>query len=210
MITEQEAQTLMIELIRLRNEANSSDDSEAITAFKQHENLCVQKFDYLIWTRTSKYRKFPNYEDLVQEGYVALMRAMKNYDPKKGAFFWWAHKYIDTRIARSANQHTTIRYPLQVAKKTPPHKEPSLPHLSAEESQRPDNQLETCQISSHIQEAMDALEPDQQKVVALHFGLDGDKPLSINKICRKLGIPRSRCRKILRNSLTMLGEMIDL
>lgn len=200
----------MIELIRLRNEASSSNDPKVAAAFKRHENLCVSKFEYLVWMRTNKYRKFDNHEDLVQEGFVALMHAMKNYDPKKGSWFWWAHKYIDTRIARHANQHTTIRYPLKVAKETPPHKEPSLPRLVDEENHRPDNAVETSQISEHVRETLSFLSEDQQKILRLSFGLDGEEPLSITKICAKLKIPRSRCIKIIHNSLESLGELIDL
>jgi RNA polymerase sigma factor (sigma-70 family) len=160
--------------------------------------------------RTNKYRKFDNHDDLVQEGFVALMNAMKNYDPKKGSFFWWAHKYIDTRIARHANQHTTIRYPLKVAKENPPHKEASLPRLVDEEFRRPDNEVEALEISDHIRDTLDFLSEDQRKVLRLSFGLDGGVPLSMTKICEKLDIPRSRCIKIIHSSLASLRELIDL
>src|SRR5579864_8903493 len=112
MLTEQEAHDLMIKLIDLRNQFAETGDSKVEAALKRHEKECIEKFRYLVTMKTGRYKSFSNYEDLNQEGLEALTKAMKNYNPKLGIFFWWAHKYIDTRIARSANLHTTFRFPL--------------------------------------------------------------------------------------------------
>ena len=85
-------------------------------AFEKQQKICVEKFKYLITMKTNRYKKFSNYEDLNQDGYEALLKAMKNYNPDKGIFFYWAFKYINTRISRCANLHTAIRYPLKYSK----------------------------------------------------------------------------------------------
>jgi DNA-directed RNA polymerase specialized sigma subunit len=125
MLTEQEAQDMMNKLYSLRKEA--LNNSEIKKELDKHERICIEKFKYLVTMKTGKYKSFNNFDDLNQEGYLALVTAMKNYNPSLGSFFWWAHKYIDTRISRSANLHTTIRYPLKVAKNTTPHKETIMP-----------------------------------------------------------------------------------
>jgi DNA-directed RNA polymerase specialized sigma subunit len=132
MLTIDEAQTLMEKLIDLRTRAKESKDPQDVRNFKKQETLCVEKFGYLVTMKTSRYKSFANYQDLNQEGYEALLKGMKNYNPKKGNAFWWFHKYIDTRISRSANLHTTIRYPLKVAKALPPHKESTMPIMVEE------------------------------------------------------------------------------
>jgi len=146
MLTEQEAQDLMNKLFSLRKE--SQNDSKIKVELDKHEKICIEKFKYLVTMKTGKYKSFNNFDDLNQEGYLGLVTAMKNYNPSLGSFFWWAHKYIDTRISRSANLHTTIRYPLKVAKNTPPHKETIMP-IIIEERYCPDKQLEEAQLS-HI------------------------------------------------------------
>lgn len=47
----------------------------------------------------NNYRNFGDIEDMVQEGYIGVMIAEKNYDPKNGAsFLTYASKYIKSRM----------------------------------------------------------------------------------------------------------------
>lgn len=211
MLTEQEAQQLMIDLIKMREEIKSAKkkDPKLIAKYKAHQNVCMEKFKYLVSMRTGRYKAFSNYDDLNQEGFEALTKAMANYKPNKGSFFWWAHKYIDTRISRSANLHTTIRFPLKVAKENTPHKESVLP-LLVEERYCPDRELEEVQTTHMIQNAMSALSEEQKQIISLAYGFDGDKMLSINKICKKLNLSRATVQKTLNSAMDSLKESIKL
>ncbi len=209
MLTEIEAQDLMIKLIQLREEVKTSTDPSIAKELRKHETICIEKFKYLITMKTSRYKAFGNYEDLNQEGYEALMKAMTNYNPKKGSFFWWAHKYIDTRISRSANLHTTIRYPLKVAKETAPHKESVMP-LLIETRHCPDKELEEHQTLNLIEAGMATLSSDQKLAISLAHGLDGEKPMSINKICKQMSISRLNCTKLINTALAQLKERVKL
>jgi len=209
MLTEKEANNLINELIHLRNEVKQTNDKNIIKKYKKHHSLCVEKFKYLITMRTGRYKNFPNYEDLNQEGYEALIKAMENYDPSKGSFFWWGHKYIETRIARSANLHTTIRFPLKFAKENTPHKESILPTI-IENRFCPDKNLEQAQVQKAIQEAMKFLSADQKTILNYAFGIDGDKPMSINKICKKLNLSRSHCVKAIDTAMSIIKQKIKL
>jgi RNA polymerase sigma factor (sigma-70 family) len=207
MLTEQEAQDLMTKLIDLRDQLKKGEDVKLRTELKKHEQICMEKFRYLVTMKTGRYKAFSNYEDLNQEGFEALIKAMNNYNPKKGSFFWWAHKYIDTRISRSANLHTTIRYPLKVAKASTPHKESVMP-LLIEERYCPDKELEDSQLNHAIQGAISVLTKEQREVISLAYGFDGDKPMSINKICKKLNISRLSCIKMINSALSTMKENI--
>jgi RNA polymerase sigma factor (sigma-70 family) len=209
MLTEQEAQDLMTKLIDLRDQKKVSEDPKITVELRKHERVCMEKFRYLVTMKTGRYKAFSNYEDLNQEGFEALVKAMNNYNPKKGSFFWWAHKYIDTRISRSANLHTTIRYPLKVAKATTPHKESVMPML-IEERYCPDKELEESQSIHAIQGAVSSLTNAQREVINLAFGFEGDKPMSINKICKKLGISRLSCIKTINGALSSMKENIKI
>lgn len=214
MLTEQEAQDLMVELISLRNKIKEIDEDSELSKklraqLNRHEAICIDKFRYLVTMKTGRYKAFNNYEDLNQEGFEALTKSMANYDPKKGSFFWWAHKYIDTRISRCANLHTTIRYPLRVAKETTPHKEAIMPIL-VEEKNCPDKELEETQTVQAIQSVMSILSVEQQEIVSLAYGLDGEKPLSINKICKEKNISRVNCIKTINKALDLMRENIKI
>jgi RNA polymerase sigma factor (sigma-70 family) len=157
--------------------------------------------------RTNKYKKFNNYEDLNQEGMEALLKSMKNYNPKKGNFFYWAHRYIDTRISRSANLHTTIRYPLKIAKENIPHKESIMPIL-IEEIHCPDKELEKIQAINIIKSSLPLLSDEQNNVISLAYGINMDKPYSINKICKELHISRSSCVKLIHSAISVIKHNV--
>lgn len=209
MLTEQEANDLMNKWIDLKDQLKTSDDPKLVREFEKHEKVCVEKFRYLVTMKTGRYKAFSNYEDLNQEGHEALIKAMKTFKPNKGSFFAWAHNYIGTRISRSANLHTTIRFPLKVAKANTPHKESVMP-LLIEEHHCPDRELEESQVSQAVQNALSDLSAEQKEIINLAFGFDGDKPMSINKICKKLGISRLSCIKAINSSLSMMKENIKL
>jgi RNA polymerase sigma factor (sigma-70 family) len=209
MLTEQEANELMNKWIDLRDQLKESQDPKLVQEFAKHEKLCVEKFRYLVTMKTGRYKAFSNYEDLNQEGHEALIKAMKTFKPNKGNFFAWAHNYIGTRISRSANLHTTIRFPLKVAKANTPHKESVMP-LLIEERHCPDRELEESQITQAVRNALAVLSNDQKEIINLAFGFDGDKPMSINKICKKLGVSRLSCIKTINSALSIMKENIKL
>ncbi|HEY4877140.1 MAG TPA: sigma-70 family RNA polymerase sigma factor [Puia sp.] len=205
----EESQRLMEKFIILREKYSKSNNKKDLFMLNKHERICVEKFKYLVSMRTDRYRGFYNYEDLNQEGLEALIKAMKNYDPKKGSWFWWAHKYIETRISRSANLHTTIRYPLKFAKLNTPHKESVLPIL-VEGRFCPDKNLERAETLKAIQSAMEFLNKEQKDIISFAYGFDGDKPLSINKICKKMNISRLSCIKTINSALNILKQNIQI
>src|SRR5271166_3159459 len=209
MLTDQEAHDLMIKFIDLRTQFQETGDSKIEAQLKHHEQECIEKFRYLVTMKTGRYKAFSNYDDLNQEGFEALIKAMKTFKPNKGSFFAWAHNYIGTRISRSANLHTTIRFPLKVAKAVTPHKESVMP-VMIEERHCPDKELEESQMTSAIHNAISILNSEQKEIINLAFGFDGDKPMSINKICKRLSISRLSCIKTINSALSMMKENIKL
>jgi len=209
MLTEQEANELMVKWIDLKSRSKETGDPTLIKEFNRHDRVCIEKFRYLVSMRTGRYRTFNNYEDLNQEGHEALIKAMKTFKPNKGSFFAWAHNYIGTRISRSANLHTTIRFPLKVAKATTPHKEAVMP-LLVEERYCPDKEMEQSQLTQAIHNALHTLTLEQQEIIILVYGFNGDKPMSINKICKQLGISRLNCLKTINSAISLMKENIKI
>jgi RNA polymerase sigma factor (sigma-70 family) len=207
MLTEQEAQNLIVKYIELKDKVKTS--KKISNEFKKHESICVKKFSYLVTMRTNRYKKFSNYEDLNQDGFEALFHAMNNYNPSKGSFFWWAHKYISTSIYRKANLHSTIRYPLKFAKNNIPHKEYTMP-LLLEEFNCPDKQMENAQLYFNLENAFKTLSCEQKNVINLAYGLEQNKPMSINKICKTLNISRVNCLKYLDSAINTMYDNIKL
>ncbi len=210
MITEKEANQLMNKFIELRSKKQEFPNDKKIKfEFQKHEQLCIEKFKYLISMRTSRYKAFSNYDDLNQEGLEALVKAMKTFNPKKGSFFAWAHNYIATKVVRGANTHSTIRYPLRIAKEQMPHKEAVMP-LLLEEKNIPDQEVELDQLMNSVHNVLHILTPEQHNIISLFYGLNGEPPISINKICEKLDISRASCIKTMQTGLSLIRENIKI
>jgi RNA polymerase sigma factor (sigma-70 family) len=204
MLNEQEAQVLMETLVTLRNNVKEND-KQSLVAYKKQEALCVNKFGYIVHTKTSRYKNFSNYEDLNQEGYDALIRGMRNYDPQKGSAFWWFHKYVDTTISRRANTHTTIRYPLKVAKLNIPHKENKIPESSSEHCQ-PDNLYENAELENQLRQHLSKLPTEYKEILDMAYGLCSNEQVSIQKICQEKNISRTECLKKLKAATSILKD----
>ena len=55
---------------------------------------------------------------------------------------------------------------------------------------------------------LEAIEPREAEILKLRFGLDGENPLTLKQIGKKLGLTRERVRQIQRSALTKLNEFM--
>jgi RNA polymerase sigma factor (sigma-70 family) len=163
--------------------------------------------EHLIDFRVNKYKKFSNYNDLKQDGFEALMLAFKTYDPKKGDFTWWANKYISTRVSRSANTHSTIRYPLKKTKTMQPYKVSKLPQMVSDEN--PLQQVENSFELELVMRAINSLPELQRQVIVMHHEFDGGKNSSLAKIAKALCISRGVCLDLLTQAQNKIKEQLS-
>src|SRR5882757_5429473 len=105
MITEETAREMMKHLSKLRKTYFKTKSENDKSAYFQYEAECLKTLKYFVQMKTGKYKKFANYEDLNQEGMEVLLKAMKTFKNNKGSFFFWAGLHVNTRLARSANNH---------------------------------------------------------------------------------------------------------
>jgi len=179
------------------------------------QSECVKELEYLVEARTRRYKGFANYEDLRQDGRIALYRALQTYKPEKGDFFWWSNKYIKTKISREANRHSTIKIPLKHAKQVQPYKVSQLP-IIIDAGPSALEHIAKDEAVTLIRSAVEKLPEDQRKVITLHYELSGGSDnrrdlYSIGKICDRLNISRMSCVKLLTEAKkTLKRELIDL
>lgn len=204
---QEEIDELARNLIKLRNKAQKSKSKTIKQKFEVYQTYCIERFKYLITMRAGKYRKFSNYKDLEQDGYEALMLALRTYDPKKGSFTWWADKYISTRISRAANAHSTIRFPLKKARELKPFKTSTMPVII---DSNPDalQYIEANEASNNVLKAIKELPEQHQKVINFVYGFHGLKPHSIGNALKTFSLSRPQCLKILEEAKLKLKEKL--
>jgi len=209
-LTETEANEILQKLVDLRNKRDSckrktSNKWKLLNEqYTKYEGYCLKKFDYLVVSKTKKYSRFANYKDLQQDGRLALMLALRSFDLEKGSFFWWAEKYIQTKISREANRHSTIKIPIKQTKNFQPFKVSDMPVIIDDE---PDafETIENNQLKESVNRAIDKLPEDQRQIIKLN----GIKSYSISKIAREMKIARPTCIKLLQEAKQNLKNNLE-
>jgi RNA polymerase sigma factor (sigma-70 family) len=203
--TSEEINIIARKFLELKNKAKDGNDND-IKKYKSYQNYCANKLAPLVNFKTNRYKRFSNYPDLKQDGFEALMLAFETYNPNKGDFVWWASKYINTRVSRAANAHSTIRYPLKKAKDLQPYKVGTMPVL-VDTSYNPLEAVEQGQEVSVVQRAISKLPAQQKKILLMHHEFVG-KSCSISKISKELKISRPTCQKLLKEAESVLQNSL--
>lgn len=212
MISEKEALELFTDLKSAEASYATEPSKANKRALDKIETAVIDKMSYLVKMKSSRYKKFSNYEDLNQDGLEALIKGLKTYKAGKGSIFWWLHKYIDTKISRSANQHTTIRFPLRIAREQAPIKEQltnkTLKMQSDIVSIEPE--LENRQILRKIAEVCENMPKDQRSILLDHFGLldPNSDPKSVKQISSEKNISKKAVESSIRNSIEKIKTTI--
>jgi RNA polymerase sigma factor (sigma-70 family) len=207
MLNLEQSAELIATYVSLKN--SSKTDPSQRKAFLAHEKLCIEKYAYIVDMKANHYRKFPNYEDLRQEGMLGLVKALQTFSHVSGGnFFYWAHRYIDTRITRASSKHSTMRIPMKTAKITPPKKEAKMPTI-LEKYNLPDKIAEESSMVKRISSSLDSLDGLQGKIIAMAYGVNGEEKVSLETISKKLGMKRIEVSRQIKAGFGELRGKID-
>jgi len=74
---------------------------------------------------------------------------------------------------------------------------------------RPEDALIAVEEKLKALKLLNEIDPREADVLRMHYGLDGNKPMSLKEIGKKLGLTRERIRQIRRDALTNLYEYMN-
>jgi len=199
-ITLDEAEELLSEFVGLRNKIKIKKSKSKMVHYKYNrcKLLCTETFDYIVKYKVRKYRSFSNYEDLLQDGRVALILALNSYKVGRGCWFWWANHYVGTKVSREANRHSIIKIPIKKTKIILPYKVSQLP-IIIDEGKSALESIEISESDTRVHTAIAKLPTLQRRVVEMFFEVGGNAhgSSSISKICDELKISKKDCQKVL-------------
>jgi len=74
---------------------------------------------------------------------------------------------------------------------------------------QPEDSLVADEEKAKALRLLNEIEPREANILRLHYGLDGNKPLTLRQIAEVLGLTRERIRQIQRGALTKLYEYMN-
>lgn len=77
-------------------------------------------------------------------------------------------------------------------------------YLQDENAQMPDEQTYERALSDDMEKALDTLSDREKLILSLYFGLNGEEPLTLEEIGKKLALTRERIRQIKEKAIVRL------
>ena len=78
--------------------------------------------------------------------------------------------------------------------------------LADEASLAPDEQMFERALSDAVAESLTSLPARERKILRLYFGLDGDRPTTLEVIGTRIGVTRERVRQLKEQALSRLRQ----
>ena len=178
-------ENLRIKIIRLRE----LEKNDKISAKKMEDDL-ILSLSYLIHSVTNRYKNDFYYEDLVQEGTIGLIKAVRHYNCETTFHFvryamWW----IKTAIKRYMNKNK------------------NRPNILMSHLQKYDNNIENkdvifediiinAELSSQLQSFMNNLSRCQQYILGNLLDINGYNNLTYKEICNTMKVSKKKLKSI--------------
>lgn len=149
-------------------------------------------------------------QDLMQEGVLGLMEALRRFDPDRGtrfstyAVFWVRHALRRGQL----RDEQTVRIPegarargkgLSRVEDVPPLA--SAPTLDA--------QLDDSRNLTELPSALEQLPRRERWIIRQRFGLEGTPPRTLAQLGEELGVSRQRVRQLERRALARIRDWLE-
>ena len=150
----------------------------------QHE--LVRRLSYMVQSKIKVYRNRPFYTDLLQEGKLGLLKALKDFDPLRGLNFF---KFASWHIQSSINGY--IRW----YKRNNKEVQRDCFEFTSSQCSDPHEYYERKEGGRVLLNAINGLPEIDRQVVLMHFGICG-KNHTLEQIGDAFSLSKERIRQI--------------
>lgn len=183
--------------------ANSDLPEDKLNAevAKRQEEI-ITSLSFLVYNQARQYRSFPNHDDLVQEGFVGLIKAVQKFQWERFPnFFVYSDQWIRHYIKRAASKFDVVYNP---NKQRVVYAEPSETEIDPDGT--PEEVFWNHERKETIIKILDELPERDRKIVCKIFGLNGEKTCTLREIGALCDLSHERVRQIKDNVLNKLKK----
>jgi RNA polymerase primary sigma factor len=167
------------------------------------KNEIVRKAAFLVYKNSKKYKKFANYEDLVQEGFLGLVRAVNKFDVTRFSnFFSYAEQWVIHYIRKAASRFDVVYDPNKVRVI---YMEPNENEVDLENT--PENHFFAKERNKILRETLEKFSPRERSVVKRMFGIDRP-PETLREVGVQFNISHERIRQIKNSALSKFRKTL--
>ena len=191
----------VMSLFKKVEEMRSSNQSEK--DIRNIHSKIVEGLSFLVYSHTKQYRKFPNYEDLVQEGFVGLIKAVRKFNytlfPN---FFVYADRWIKHSVKRAASRFDVVYNPNRnrVVYAEPAESEEEIVEDTPEEI------FFSKERSNRVETVLGELSDRDSEIVKRIFGIGEYSPQTLREIGPIFNLTHERIRQIKNDAISKLKK----
>jgi RNA polymerase sigma factor (sigma-70 family) len=201
---------ILCDLIELKEIKNKTKNKVDCRKYNIAFNKAMSKFGYIIDIHSNKYKSYPNYQDIYQEGRIGLACALDKFVPERSKnFFKLANWYVKTRVKRGANKHSEVKIPITYPGKIIINRINDFDFIENKET--PFDCVEKEDDIIKIRKAVNDLEEPNKTIVSLYYGIQNEndvkiKRMTISKISKMLKVEKEEIEEILKESYEYLAS----
>ena len=139
------------------------------------------------------------FDELISEGNMGLITAAMKFDPSKGCKFityavYWIKSYINKRIASVTSENAAMNNIYDTIK--------SVPH----EYENEELILKNVSAATAVDEITACLKEREYQMIAMYFGLNGEKESTYKEIGERFGVTSECVRQTVNSSLSKMKQ----
>ena len=187
------------EVILLISEWKNSDSHRKLYL----ENFILNKLSFFIYAKTRIYKKEDFYDDLVQEGLIALRKALGEFDPERCVnFFKVADWYVKTQMRHFLQNHFEIISNEYICD--------CVEQFMMELACDPQTCYEQKELEILIHNAIRTLPESYRQIIILRYGIFDADESTFQQIGERLSVSRQYVEQVEKKALNMLSKNLEL
>lgn len=179
-------------------------EEQKIKEISALQTKMVRSLSFLVYSNAKGYKKFSNYEDLVQEGFIGLWRAIRKFNRKLFPnFFVYSERWIRHCIKRSASRFDVVYCP---NKNRVVYSEPVDVEGAETTLEGPEEEFFIKEKAKKVREVLNEFSKRDREIVEKIFGFDDQAPQTLRDIGPFYDLTHERIRQIKNRVISKLRE----